>query len=166
MNAEGEPRAAAADSRENPPGALPLRKDSARRVSLPWDRRWERFYRRALPAYWVFLFVATHFPKLRLPEAVPRGDKLAHFAAYALLAVFFWKFFEANQRPLSGRFVWNALAVIAVYAAADEVLQPLVGRSADAWDWVCDVVGAALALAALEWNRRRLAGRRGDSTRA
>lgn len=121
-----------------------------------WDGRWERFYRRALPAYWIFLFVATHFPKLRLPEAVPRSDKLAHFAAYALLALLFWKFFEANQRPLSPRFCWNALAVILVYAAVDEALQPLVGRSADVWDWICDVTGAAIALAALEWNRRRL----------
>lgn len=115
---------------------------------------WRRWYRRALPAYWVFLFCATHFPKLELPGAVPQSDKLLHVVAYGLLAFLFWRFAEARRRPLPGHFVWIALAVLALYAVLDEWLQSFVGRSASLLDWLADVLGIGLVLAMLEWRRR------------
>jgi VanZ family protein len=38
-------------------------------------------------------------------------------------------------------------AMLAAFAAADEVTQPLFGRAAEATDWVADVAGIAVALA-------------------
>ena len=49
---------------------------------LRWNRSWERWYRQALPAYWVLLFFLTHLPKLTLPGAPPQSDKLAHVVAW------------------------------------------------------------------------------------
>jgi VanZ family protein len=122
-----------------------------------WSEPWRRWYRRALPAYWVFLFCATHFPRLELPGRVPQSDKLLHFVAYGLLAFLYWRFAEARHRPLSGRFVWSALAVLVLYAALDEWLQGFIGRSAALTDWLADVLGAVLVLAVLEWRRRAAA---------
>jgi len=119
-----------------------------------WSRGWRHFYRRALPAYWIFLFVSTHLPKLDLPG--PReSDKLAHATAFAALAFFFWKFHESFGRPLRERFVWQAAAWLVAYAAVDEYLQQFVGRRAGVDDWLANVTGVALVLGVLEWLRRR-----------
>jgi VanZ family protein len=115
---------------------------------------WERWYRRVLPAYWVFLFCATHFPGLRVDTRVPQFDKLAHFVAYGLLAFLLWRFGETFGRPVSAWFAWIALLWLAAYAAVDEYLQSLVGRSASWLDWLCDVTGSAIVLAIMEWRRR------------
>lgn len=117
--------------------------------------RWDSFYRRLLPAYWIFLFCSTHLPRLKLDMPVRQADKIAHLVAYALLALLFWRFAETFRRPLSGRFVWIAAGVIAVYAAIDEWLQPFVGRNGDVIDWLYDVVGAVVVLGLLELRRRQ-----------
>ncbi len=120
------------------------------------------FIRRLLPAYWIFLFTVTHFPKLGLPGRIPQSDKIVHLVAYGLLALLLWRF-VMTFTDLSPRFVYKALALIAAYAAFDEMTQPLVGRSADIWDWFADVVGAGLVLAVLEW-RRQVVARRGATS--
>jgi VanZ family protein len=118
--------------------------------------RWDDWYRRTLPAYWIFLFCVTHLPKLELDLGVSAGDKIAHFVAYGLLAFLLWRFAEGLARPLSGRFaVWAAVG-IALYGALDEWTQPAFGRSASVFDWVNDVVGSVFVLGLLEWRRRRL----------
>jgi VanZ family protein len=119
------------------------------------DQRWTHWYRRALPAYWLFLFCITHFPYLRLGGPVPESDKLAHITAFALLAFLLWRFVETFGRPLDARFVWTALGGLALYAAADEYLQDFVGRSTDVVDWFGDMLGVVLMLGCLEWRRRR-----------
>ena len=129
------------------------------RATLKARPGWDHWYRRALPAYWIFLFCVTHFPKLTLDLPVRRGDKIAHSVAYGLLAFLFWRFGETFGRPLSARFVWLAALWIGLYGAVNEWLQPFVGRSGDVLDWVYDVAGAGVVLAGLEWRRRRLARR-------
>lgn len=121
--------------------------------------RARHFFRRALPAYWLFLFCVTHFPRLEL-GGPPQSDKLSHFVAFGLLAFFLWKFHEYGRAPLSAWFVWKALAAIAIYAAFDELTQALVERGTDLADWIADVVGAGMVLALLEWRRRASAGGR------
>ncbi|MSQ61575.1 MAG: VanZ family protein [Dehalococcoidia bacterium] len=89
-------------------------------------------------------------------------DKLQHAAVYAVLA--FLTLRAAAALPRLGRFptlllvltlVWAAL-----YALSDEWHQSFVpGRDASALDWLADVVGAAMALPALRWLRRRRRGR-------
>ncbi len=115
---------------------------------------WNRLFRIALPAYWAALFIVTHTPVPDLP-GVPQSDKLAHLAAYGLLAYLFWRFAEALRRPVSVWFVWKAAAVLCVYGALDEYLQSFVNRTADVVDWLCDAGGVAITLGILEWQRRR-----------
>ena len=117
--------------------------------------RWTHWYRRILPAYWFFLFSATHLPKLSLPGGVSFTDKIAHAVAFGILAFLFWRFAETLHYPLSRKFVWIAMFSLGAYAAFDEWLQPLVGRGAEPMDWVVDVLGIALVLAVLERQRRR-----------
>jgi VanZ family protein len=119
------------------------------------DAAWSAWYRRALPAYWFFVFCCTHFPDLRLDLGVPSSDKLAHAAAFALLAFLFWRFAETFRRPLPATFVWWAAAVLAGYAAFDELTQSFVGRRVDIRDWLGGVAGMATVLGVLEWQRRR-----------
>jgi VanZ family protein len=122
---------------------------------------WQHFIRRALPAYWIFLFCVTHFPRLALPATPVRSDWLAHAVAYGLLALLLWKFVESFRPRLGPHFAWAAAALLAAYAALDELTQPLAGRSAEFGDWLADMLGVAVVLALLEWRRRtRPAARR------
>ena len=131
-----------------------------------WSRpeSWRRWYLRALPAYWVFLFLCTHFPQLRIPGAIPESDKLAHFIAYALLTFLFWRFCEALRRPLPHWFSLVALGVLLAYAAVDESTQLLVGRSASVFDFLADACGVLAALGLLEWRRTVVESRAAPAT--
>ncbi len=128
-----------------------------------WTPAWEHWYRRALPAYWLFLFLSTHLPQLTLPGA--GSDKITHVVGFGLLALLFWKFCESFGRPLPDWFVLAAAIVLAAYAALDEWTQQFVGRGTDWQDWLADTVGIGLALGALEW-RRRAAGAAARSSRS
>jgi VanZ family protein len=123
--------------------------------SAPFSPKWAHWYRRALPAYWVFLVCLTHFPRLTFDVGIRASDKLAHVGAFGLLAFLFWRFAETIRYPLSGRFVYVAAVLLIGYAAADEYVQQFVGRGADVVDWLCDVVGIVAVLAVLEWRRRK-----------
>jgi VanZ family protein len=120
---------------------------------------WDQWYRRALPAYWIFLFCATHFPRLELDIPIRAPDKVAHWTAFGLLTFLFWRFAETLHRPVSRRFVWKAGLALLAYAAVDEYLQQFVGRSTDLTDWVCNGAGIITVLAWLEWRRRVTAGK-------
>ncbi len=131
-------------------------------MALRIDRAaWDRWYRRVLPSYWIFLFCSTHLPQLRIDVPVPESDKLAHLAAFALLAFLFWRFGQTLVRPLSGRFVWLAASVLIAYAGLDEYLQQFVGRTTDLRDWLCDAAGIVPVLVLLEWHRRVRTARAG-----
>jgi VanZ family protein len=119
-----------------------------------WSDRWNNLYRRLLPAYWVFLFVVTHLPKLKLGG--PRQtDKMVHVVAFGVLAFLFWRFAETFRRPLSGRFIFRAAAILLAYAALDEYLQQFVGRNTAWLDGLANAVGVAIVLTVLEAGRRR-----------
>jgi len=123
---------------------------------------WRSWYRRVLPAYWVFLFCVTHFPELQLDVPIRAPDKVAHVGAFGLLAFLFWRFAQTVWYPLSDRFVLAAAGSLLAYAALDEYLQQFVGRSPDLVDWLYDVAGIIVVLGVLEWQRRqRRSGRAG-----
>ena len=115
---------------------------------------WKHWYRRAFPAYWIFVFCATHFPGLEIGGGVPASDKVAHTAAFALLAFLFWRFLETFRRPLPPRAVWIMAAILTAYSALDEYTQQFVGRGTDPVDWLCNVGGMGATLVLLEWRRR------------
>ncbi len=115
--------------------------------------RWDRAALIALPAYWIALFVATHYPQVRIPDQVPGNDKLVHFTAFGLLAALYWRFARA-RRPISDRFVWISSVVLIAYAAFDEYVQQFVGRFTDPLDFVANASGIVTVLAILELHRR------------
>jgi VanZ family protein len=100
-----------------------------------------------LVGYWLALFTGTHVPP-EFPLLPPPGtDKIAHFSAFALLAVLLaitWRF-------VFGRFTLSlALAgwlLLIAYAAVDELTQPWFRRTCDIYDWRADACGAAVGLA-------------------
>ena len=78
--------------------------------------------------YAAVLFVATHWPQLRIAGPEIRSDLIIHFGAFGA-----WTFFLAKTR-WPGNLLRTGLIGI-VYAAIDEGLQaiPALGRTC-AWD--------------------------------
>ncbi len=120
---------------------------------------WRDWYRRAFPAYLLFLFCATHFPRLEL-GGTRSSDKIAHTLAFGLLAFFYWRFCESFWPQLSAQFAPRSALLLAGYCIFDEVSQSWVGRSSDLADLLFDLVGVAAVLSVLELRRRRLAEQR------
>jgi VanZ family protein len=118
---------------------------------------WDRWYRRMLPAYWVFLFCATHLPKPRIPGEIPKSDKLVHFIVFGVLAFLFWRYVQTYARSLSPHFVWIAFVTLGAYAAVDEYLQQYVNRATSLSDLLANLGGIIIVLTVLEVLRRRAA---------
>jgi VanZ family protein len=105
----------------------------------------------ATAAYVAVLVFATHYPKpqeLLGPNAP--SDKTLHVMAYAVLAGLVGLTLVAAgrwTRPAIAR----AAGGMAIFGALDEITQPLpwFRRAADPLDWVFDVGGIALGLAAV-----------------
>ncbi len=107
---------------------------------------------------WLSAFVATHIPADSLPGEMP-GDKLLHAVGFFGLGVVLWVTLAANGVRAKWRVVF-CLGGLLLYAAFDEITQPLFGRHAAFEDWLADGVGAIAAIAALEllrlaWDRKR-----------
>lgn len=115
--------------------------------------RWDRAALAALPAYWVLLFISTHYPRVSIPGEIPQSDKLVHFTAFGLLAFLYWRFARA-LRPPGARSVWVSGVVLIAYAALDEYLQQFFGRFTDLMDFLANTAGIVTVLAALEVRRR------------
>jgi VanZ family protein len=122
---------------------------------LRWPKSWERFFRWALPVYWILLFAATHYPAPPGLVPIPQSDKVMHFVCFGLLGLLFWLYAESGGRRVTARFVWIALVVLAAYAALDEYLQQFVNRVTSLADWLADVAGITVVLLLLELRRRR-----------
>jgi len=96
--------------------------------------------------FWVAFFAATHTPKperLHLPTA--HLDKVIHFAGYAALATLCATHARSAGRPRNRRWFITWIVILAVYAAFDEITQPLVNRSASVFDWLADMLGVLAA---------------------
>ena len=108
-----------------------------------------KWWRIALPVYWVALVAATHYPRVRIPGELPSGDKIIHFAAFAILALLVWQ--------VLARRTWLAAAILIPYAAVDEYTQQFVGRYTELADWVANTAGIVCMLAVLEIRQRTAA---------
>ena len=99
-------------------------------------------------AAWIAAFVATHLPPRDLP-AVEISDKVLHSAGFAglsaLLTLTLAVFGLARWRRIP-----LAIGLIILYAAVDEITQPLVHRTADVHDFLADALGGLLALVVCE----------------
>jgi len=100
-------------------------------------------------AYVCVLVYATHHPKpadLVGPNAP--GDKTLHLIAYTLLGGVVGAAVASR-----GGWGWRSAAAVfvalALFAAADEITQPLFGRFADTRDWAFDEVGLVAGIGAV-----------------
>jgi VanZ family protein len=99
--------------------------------------------------YWLGMFVGTHLPVTPDPTRIPnRLDIVQHLAAFAGLALLLC--LAGAARGVSPRLLPLAvLGIIAVYGVLDELTQMLVrDRQADVIDWLADMLGAGLGIAA------------------
>lgn len=113
---------------------------------------WRTLLRLLWAAYFALLFTSTHAP---IPEPVvvitSRFDKLIHALAFGTLG----SLTALAWLPLSfGRKETVRLIVgLLIYAVVDEILQGLVGRTPDFYDWLADasgiLVGASLTAAVM-----------------
>ena len=127
-------------------------------IVLRQARLW---WRQIFVAYALLLFVATHWPQLRISGPPIRSDLIMHVVAFGT-----WAFLFAAAHWIGNWNSWRGLswplAISIVYAAIDEGLQaiPALGRTC-AWDDFAAncggvVLGIASARLAREWvNRRR-----------
>jgi len=99
-----------------------------------------------LVAYWVALFTATHIPRIPAALQMPGSDKWQHFAAYGGLA-FLLSIRQFCGKPLSWKTAAQILGILAVYGALDELSQIPVGRDAELYDWLADIIGASGGIA-------------------
>lgn len=100
--------------------------------------------------------VATHVPppKRHIPLLV--HDKTLHVIGFAVLgALVAWRR-AANPANLTGSAAARWYCGLLLYAAADELTQPLTGRSCELYDWMADATGGAMGtLLVFFWYRRK-----------
>lgn len=116
-----------------------------------------RFLRRWGPALLWTALLFTASSQQSLPVELARGtDKLAHFAAYAVLGLLL-----ARGQHLSGVSVGLVLVLGSVIGGLDELYQATVpGRSPEVGDWVADTLGVVAGVSLFHgWIRARPARR-------
>ena len=92
------------------------------------------------------ILVATSIPGADLPRVgVSHVDKVVHFALYGIWGLLLAR---TGPLPLAARRLAGLVALVALFAAADEWHQSafIPGRDSDVLDWTADLVGASLAL--------------------
>lgn len=119
-------------------------------------RRFTRPLAAVTAAYATVLVWATHHPAPQdvLGPNIP-PDKTLHFVAYGLLGLLAAATLDAAG-SLSRRTAAPALAALLLFAAIDEVTQPLFGRHAELLDWVYDAIGLTGGVAVVAVARRWL----------
>jgi VanZ family protein len=75
------------------------------------------------------------------------SDKTLHVIGYAVLTGFLLPALAARGFTRRGQLLIAALA-LPVYAAVDELTQPLVNRHASMTDWLCNLLGVAVGMLA------------------
>ncbi len=105
-------------------------------------------------AYGLILLIATHAPAREVQFIVRAADyglidpdKLLHMAAYGVLGLLAALGY-GGRWPNTLSAAIALFALLAVWGFVDELTQPLFGRLADVSDWVCDLIGGAIGLAA------------------
>lgn len=103
-------------------------------------------------------FTGTHLPPREIPVGIG-SDKVAHAVGYFVLGTLLWIALRARALPRTRRIGWT-LGGLAVYAAFDELTQPLFSRHASLADALADVAGVLSAVGACEAVTAILASRR------
>lgn len=107
-------------------------------------------HRRALGVlwvlYWCAMFVATHIELPQTDSAPQNTDKVVHLVMYLGFA-FLLSIWLSTRRAFTRMTALFVVGLAVGYAVLDELLQTLTeSRSAEAWDFVMDLLGAILGL--------------------
>ncbi len=115
-----------------------------------------------LIAYCIFIYVQSSHPS---PEDLPSFrfmDKMLHIAAYAVLAILFYRAYQTlpirhNLRLLLLLSILSA----SLYGISDEIHQYFVPfREADIFDGVADIIGAIIGVLVYQtWVERKQASK-------
>lgn len=97
---------------------------------------------------WLAAFAATHWP-LAHPPHIQVSDKTLHVVGYFTLATVFWLMLLAYGRAAPARACLTGI-VMAAYGGFDELTQPMFNRFASVEDWVADLCGIVIAMAAMQ----------------
>lgn len=120
-----------------------------------FDRRsLSRFAALLLCIYWLAMFAGTHMPTT--PSFVHgNSDKIWHFFGYVGLAALCSAAWAVSRADFPARMKLRhclvIVLVLAVYGGLDEITQPLMGRTCDLRDWVADLLGLVVGVAAVQW---------------
>ena len=101
----------------------------------------------------VLVLILTHIPQNYVTEkmALTNADKIVHTIAYGLMAVLLAGVFKM---PLTLRKLFVLLVILCALGYVDEYTQQWVGRPFSIRDWLADIAGISLALAAYFVARR------------
>ncbi len=100
-------------------------------------------------SYCGLIYLLSAQSKLATPFWFNHQDKLIHFAAYALMALWCWRFFRHFLNKIQHLIIVTAL-FCSFYGLTDEWHQSFVpGRNADSADWLADTCGALFMIAIL-----------------
>jgi len=113
-----------------------------------WITRHRRLLTAVAIVLWALAFTATHVPPSDL-GSVTVSDRVLHVIGYAGLTFWIGLAMVATGAAPRRRVVGIAL-VLAAYGVFDELTQPIFGRTASIHDWLADLVGLVVGLAAAE----------------
>ncbi len=124
-----------------------------------------RFTKFHLPAllYGAMIITVSTIAYLKAPHIrhLPL-DKVAHFIEYAIFALLVHRSLSHLSQKVSPRAaILLSFAFLLVFASVDEICQRFIpGRDANIFDFLSDVLGAAVVLQAIRWRQAfRASGR-------
>ena len=101
-----------------------------------------------LIAFCIFIYVQSSHPS---PEDLPSFrfmDKMLHVAAYAVLAILFYRAYQTLQIRHNPRLLmWLSILSASLYGISDEIHQYFVPfRDADIFDGIANIIGAFIGV--------------------
>ncbi|MGR9106716.1 MAG: VanZ family protein [Gammaproteobacteria bacterium] len=99
-----------------------------------------------LISYCALIFYLSAQPNVPLDDLFSVDDKIMHLLAYAGMGWLAWRAF-GHFVPTRSRLAVCCLVFCTLYGLSDEIHQFYVpGRTADLYDWIADIVGAAISI--------------------
>lgn len=107
--------------------------------------KYKNYVKPVLLIYWILLFTLTTIPSVPMDFGFQFQDKIEHSVAFMILSFIFTSYiYQKYENIKKTKSFFMVIIIIALYAALDELHQPLVGRICDIWDFIFDVLGAIL----------------------
>ncbi len=121
-----------------------------KRMVLMTLKRRHKYVLIALALYWPAIFIATHIPVPDLVRQSGLSDKTMHLVTYMILTFLLWFALEPYQK-IDWRYIkpWGMGMGIAAYGLMDEWLQLFVGRGADIYDFIANMIGMLITMVLL-----------------